>query len=190
MSIFEAILLGVVQGATEFLPVSSSGHLVIAQTLFGIENSNLAFAIILHLGTFFAIVAAYHTSVFQLIKEFFLMLWDLVRFKGANLKKSKYRYYIVYIIIASIPAGIAGVLFNDQIETAFSSIYIVCVTLFLTGFILLLGERIGRRNQGHIEKLGPVKSFVVGLFQMCAIMPGISRSVTTMTVVLLMGLKK
>ncbi len=190
MSVLEALISGFVQGATEFLPVSSSGHLVILQTIFGMSDNNLEFAIILHMGTFLAIVAAYHNSVFQLIKEFFLMLFDLIRFKGLNLKKSKYRYYIVYIIIATIPAAVVGFLFDDFISEAFSSIHMVSITLFITGFILLFGEKIGKNNKGVIEKLGAGKSVIVGLFQMCAILPGISRSGTTMTGGLFCGLKK
>ncbi len=190
MTFLQAIILGFVQGATEFLPVSSSGHLVIAQTLFGLTNDNLAFDILLHLGTFFAIIAAYHNSVFNLIKEFFLMLFDLIRLKGLQLDKSKYRYYIVYIIIATIPATIVGVLFDDYISAAFSSIYLVSFTLFITGIILFFGEKLGKNNQGTIEKLGPGRSFIIGLFQMVAITPGISRSGTTMTGGLFCGLKK
>ena len=93
MSVLEAFVLGLVQGLTEFLPVSSSGHLAIASAFFGITENNLAISIILHLGTFLAIVAAYFKTVINLIKEFFLMLWDLIRFKGACLNKSKYRRY-------------------------------------------------------------------------------------------------
>jgi undecaprenyl-diphosphatase len=190
MSTLEAFILGLIQGATEFLPVSSSGHLVIAETLFGITDHNLAIAIILHLGTFFAIVAAYWKSVWNLIREFFLMLFDLIRFKGLNLKKSKYRYYLIYIIIGTIPAGIVGYLFDDIIEGLFSEIYVVAITLFITGFILLYGEKIGSKNTQPLEELGPGKAFVVGLFQMVAIVPGISRSGTTMVGGLTCGLKK
>lgn len=190
MTVLEALVSGFVQGATEFLPISSSGHLVILQTIFGMNDNNLEFAIILHMGTFFAIIAAYHNSVFQLIKEFFLMIFDLIRLKGLNLKKSKYRYYIIYIIIATIPAAVVGFLFDDFISEAFSSIHMVSITLFITGFILLFGEKIGKNNKGVIEKLGAGNSVVVGLFQMCAILPGISRSGTTMTGGLFCGLKK
>lgn len=190
MTVLEALVSGFVQGATEFLPISSSGHLVILQSIFGMNDNNLEFAIILHMGTFFAIIAAYHNSVFQLIKEFFLMIFDLIRLKELNLKKSKYRYYIVYIIIATIPAAIVGFLFDDFISEAFSSIHMVSITLFITGFILLFGEKIGKNNKGVIEKLGAGKSVIVGLFQMCAILPGISRSGTTMTGGLFCGLKK
>ena len=190
MSIFEALVLGFVQGATEFLPISSSGHLVIMETLFGITENNLALTIILHMGTFLAIIAAYPKAVLNLLKEFFLMLFDLIRLKGLNLKKSKYRYYIIFIVIGTIPAGIVGVLFDDVIEATFSQIYVVAITLFITGFILLIGEKVGKNNIKPIEQLGAGKSFIVGLFQMCAILPGISRSGTTMTGGLICGLEK
>ena len=190
MSTLQSIILGFIQGVTEFLPISSSGHLLIAQSLFGITNNNLAISIVLHFGTFLAIIAAYPTSVWNLIKEFFGMIFDLLRFKGLNLRKSKYRYYLIYIVIASIPAGIVGVLLNDFIESVFSKVFIVSMTLFLTGFILLLGERISANNQDEIQQLGPGKSFLVGLFQMVAILPGISRSGTTMVGGLVCGLKK
>ncbi|MFA0815876.1 MAG: undecaprenyl-diphosphate phosphatase [Anaerofustis sp.] len=190
MNTLQAIILGIIQGITEFLPISSSGHLVIAQSLFGINNDNLAITIVLHLGTFFAIIAAYPASVWNLIKEFFGMLFDLIRFKGFNLSKSKYRYYLIYIVIASIPAGIVGVLLNDLIENVFSKVFIVSMTLFLTGFILLLGEKISQNNHKEIQQLGFGKSIIVGLFQMVAILPGISRSGTTMVGGLVCGLKK
>ena len=190
MTTLQAIALGFVQGATEFLPVSSSGHLVILQTLFGIEDNNVAFAVLLHAATLIAIIGAYYKSVWSLIVEFLKMLGDIFTFKGANLKKSKYRYYIVYIIVASIPAGIVGVLFQDFFEAAFNSIYVVCITLFFTGLILVIGERVGRNNTLLLEEIGPIKSFIVGICQMCAILPGISRSGTTMTGGLLCGLKK
>jgi undecaprenyl-diphosphatase len=190
MSLFEAFILGLIQGLTEFLPVSSSGHLVIAQHLFHIEEGNLAFAIILHLGTFLSIVIAYHESVLQMVKEFFLMLYDLVRLKGFGFHKSKYRYYILYVVIASIPAAIVGILFDDYIEAAFSSVFIVSLMFIVTAILLYLGERSGNQNKGTIENLGIGKSFFIGLFQMCAITPGLSRSGTTLTGGLFSGLKR
>lgn len=190
MSILEAFVLGLVQGLAEFLPISSSGHLVIVQALFGIEENNLAFAIILHLGTFFAIVAAYWDTVKNLIIEFFKMLGDLFKGKGLGLKEHKYRRYIIYIIIGCIPAGVVGVLLNDLFEALFSSVLVVCIMLIITGFILMLSEKLSEKNQLELKDLGYKKSFMVGLFQMCAIMPGLSRSGTTMTGGLVMGLKK
>ncbi len=190
MSIFEAFVLGLIQGAAEFLPISSSGHLVLAQAFFGIKENNLAFAILLHLGTFFAIVAAYKETVWGLIKEFFLMLADIFRGRGANLDESKYRRYIIYIIVGCIPAGVVGVLFDDMFEALFSNVAMVCLMLILTGFVLAFAEKLSRKTTGNLEELGVGKSFIVGLFQMCAIMPGLSRSGTTMTGALVTGLKK
>ncbi len=190
MSNFEAFILGLVQGAAEFLPISSSGHLVLVQALFGIEENNLAFAILLHLGTFFAIVAAYHETVFNLIKEFFLMIGDIFKGKGPRLSENKYRRYIIYIIVGCIPAGIVGVLFDDLFEELFSSVIIVCLMLILTGFVLLFSEKLSKKTSGELGELGVKKSFLVGLFQMCAIMPGLSRSGTTMAGGLVAGLKK
>lgn len=190
MSILEAFVLGLVQGLAEFLPISSSGHLVIVQALFGIEENNLAFAILLHLGTLFAIIAAYWETVSKLITEFFKMLGDVLKGRGLGLNEHKYRRYIIYIIVGCIPAGVIGVLFNDLFEELFSSVLVVCIMLIVTGFILMLSEKLSNKNSLELAQLGYKKSFVVGLFQMCAIMPGLSRSGTTMTGGLVMGLKK
>lgn len=190
MTVIEAIILGFVQGAAEFLPISSSGHLVITQVLFGITENNLAFTVLLHLATLFAIIAAYHKTVFGLIKEFFLMIGDLFRGRGLGLRDITYRRYIFYIIIGCIPAGIVGVLFEDVFDTLFSNITMVCIMLIVTGFVLLASEKLSRRTKGTIEDLTVPKSFITGLFQMCAIMPGLSRSGTTMLGGLAVGLKK
>ncbi|MBE6038607.1 MAG: undecaprenyl-diphosphatase [Anaerofustis stercorihominis] len=191
MSITEAFILGAVQGATEFLPVSSSGHLAITSALLGVENTSLAFTIILHLGTLLAIVIAYKESVFNLIRSFFMMVGDVFRGKGFGFKEDKYRWYIVLLIVASIPAGIVGVFFGDVIDALFSSVYFVIITLSVTGVILIVGERIGAKAANkNIEDLSPVQAFGVGLFQMCAVLPGISRSGTTTVGGLTFGLKK
>ena len=150
MTVIEAIILGFVQGAAEFLPISSSGHLVITQVLFGITENNLAFTVLLHLATLFAIIAAYHKTVFGLIKEFFLMIGDLFRGRGLGLRDITYRRYIFYIIIGCIPAGIVGVLFEDVFDTLFSNITMVCIMLIVTGFVLLASEKLSRRTKGTI----------------------------------------
>lgn len=190
MSISEALILGIIQGATEFLPVSSSGHLAITSHLLGVENNSLAFTIILHLGTLLAIMIAYKESVWGLIREFFLMMKDLFTGKGFGFKKSKYRWYIVLLIVASIPAGIVGVFFGDIIDSLFSSVYFVVITLSLTGIILVIGEKIGAKATKNIEDLSPLQAFGVGIFQMFAVLPGISRSGTTTVGGLTLGLKK
>ncbi len=190
MSIKEALILGIIQGATEFLPVSSSGHLAITSALLGVENNSLAFSIILHLGTLIAIMIAYKESVWGLIREFFLMTGDVIKGKGFNLKKSKYRTYIPLLIVASVPAGIVGVFFGDLIDSLFSSVYFVIITLSVTGIILIVGEKIGAKATKNIEELSPVQAFGVGVFQMFAVLPGISRSGTTTVGGLTLGLKR
>ncbi|MBR2781129.1 MAG: undecaprenyl-diphosphate phosphatase [Eubacteriaceae bacterium] len=190
MSIIEAIILGFVQGAAEFLPISSSGHLVLTQAIFGITENNLAFDVLLHLATLFAVIAAYHETVFGLIREFFLMIADIFRGRGARIRDITYRKYIFCIVVGCIPAGIVGVLFDDLFESMFSNVTMVCVMLIVTGFVLLAAERIGMKNTKGIDSLTLPKSFVTGLFQMCAIMPGLTRSGTTMLGGLCVGLKK
>ena len=190
MTTIQAIILGIVQGLTEFLPVSSSGHLVILQNFMGISEGSLEFAIVLHLGTLLAVVIAYYESIWNMFKQFFLMLADLITLKGPCFEKSKYRKYIVYILMASIPAGIVGVLFEDFISEKFGSIIIVGFTLLITGVLLVLGDAIGKNNRGHIENVGAGKAFIIGIFQMFAITPGISRSGSTIVGGLLSGLKK
>lgn len=190
MTTIQAIILGIIQGLTEFLPVSSSGHLVILQNFMGITEGSLEFTIVLHLGTLLAVVVAYYKSIWNMIKEFFLMIGDLVTLKGANLDKSKYRRYIVYILVASIPAGIVGVLFEDFISEKFGSLIVVAIMLLITGVLLVLGDVLGKRNTKEIQQLGPKKSFIIGIFQMFAITPGISRSGSTIVGGLLSGLKK
>ena len=190
MSILEALILGLIQGISEFLPISSSGHLVIAKTFFNIEEADLSFAIILHLGTLFAIIIAYREAVFGVIKQFFLMIGDLFKKRSFCLSESKYRYYIVNILIASVPAAVVGILFDDYIEAAFSSVYIVSVMFFVTAAVLIAGELIGKDNTRTIEQTGPLKALIIGLFQMCAIIPGLSRSGTTLTGGLICGLTK
>ncbi len=190
MSVFEAFILGLIQGLTEFLPVSSSGHLAIASAFFGIVDNNMAITIILHVGTFLAIAAAYFKTIVNLVKEFCVMLWRLVTFKKLQLKENKYRLYIVYIIIATIPAAVVGYFLDNYVESAFGSLSLIAMMLMMTGLLLVLSAKLSKHTKGAIAGLGPGKAFVVGLFQMCAIFPGLSRSGTTMTGGVVMGLKK
>ncbi|QSX08607.1 undecaprenyl-diphosphate phosphatase [Alkalibacter rhizosphaerae] len=190
MNIIDAIFLGILQGLTEFLPVSSSGHLVIAQHFMGINEGNLALNVLLHLGTLVAIVIVYFKSVTSMIIEFFAMMGDLFRERSLSIYKSKYRKYIMLIVMASIPTAIIGLLFDDVFEELFSSIQVVAFTLILTGILLVLGEKLGKKNQLPIERLTLKQGILVGLFQSLAITPGISRSGSTIVGGLFNGLKK
>ncbi|MEL7570059.1 MAG: undecaprenyl-diphosphate phosphatase [Eubacteriaceae bacterium] len=190
MTGFEAFILGLVQGLTEFLPVSSSGHLAILQSFMNLKEGALEFTVLLHLGTLIAVFLVYRKAVIGVIKAFFCMIADLFTEKSLMIKKDKYRAYVILLIIGSIPAGIAGVLFNDKLTEAFTSIILIAFMLIITGALLIIGEKIGRKNTLKIEQIKGKNAFLIGLFQMAALMPGLSRSGTAMVGGLVNGLKK
>ena len=155
MSWFEALVLGIVQGLTEYLPVSSSGHLAIGSALFGIEGEeNLAFTIVVHVATVFS-------TLVILWKEIEWIFRGLFKFQ----MNSETRY-VINILISMIPIGIVGVFFKDTVEAIFGS------GLLIVGCMLL------------------VTAFIIGLAQACAVLPGLSRSGTTIATGLLLGNNK
>ncbi|MFZ7119763.1 MAG: undecaprenyl-diphosphate phosphatase [Eubacteriaceae bacterium] len=190
MNTITSIILGIVQGLTEFLPISSSGHLVIFQYFFNVTEGNLAYDVLLHLGTLIAIIIAFWKSILNMVIEFFSMCKDFFTSGSFKIHKSKYRKYILSIILASIPVGIIGILFADIFETLFSNIQVVSFTLIITGIILMLGEKIGKKNTKSIEQLSIKETFIIGFFQAFAIVPGISRSGSTIVGGLMSGLEK
>lgn len=180
MNVFYAILLGLIQGLTEFLPVSSSGHLVAFQQIFNIEEASMAFDVVLHLGTLVAVVAFYFNDLKLIVKEFFLWVSELLGLKDRKSTQSKsgYRVIMFMLVIASIPTAIIGILFNDIFEKMFSSIHIIGFTLLITGVILWLANNM---LKGHkkAKDMSIVDALTIGLLQGVAITPGISRSGST-----------
>ena len=170
MTILEAAALGLLQGLTEFLPISSSGHLVIAQHFLGIDDGGLFFEVLVHCATLAAVLAVYWHDIVELIKKPF----------------QKYTYLL---IAGTIPTGIIGLAFKDSFEAMFTSINIVGYTLLITGFILILAEFISRTILNS-TKFTYWQSLLIGLGQGLAITPGISRSGTTIAVALLVGLER
>jgi len=162
MTIIQAFSLGLIQGLTEFLPVSSSGHLVITQNLLNLSHPPVVFDILVHLATAFAII---------------IVIWPSL--KKITLKQIK------LIILASIPAGILGIILNSHVESLFSSISLVGLALLLTSGILFSTRKIKPKN----IKLNPKNSLQIGLAQALAIIPGISRSGSTIVTGLHTGLK-
>jgi undecaprenyl-diphosphatase len=155
MNVFSSIVLGVLQGLTEFLPVSSSGHLVIAQTIVpGFSQPGVLFDVILHAGTLFAVIFYFRNDIFRLSKE-----------------------YIVMLLIGTIPAVIVGFLFSFYIERLFTNIRVVGVMLLITAIMNLLTDL--KIRQKKIFLNGYARSLFVGIFQAFAIIPGISRSGST-----------
>ena len=178
MEIIKSILLGIVQGLTEFLPISSSGHLEIFKVVLGFEtglNNNILFTLILHLATSFSVIVVYWIDIKKIFKSVF------------SLKKDENTYFFSIILISIFPAGIVGFLLEEKISNLFDgNIILVGSMLLLTSIILFVSDfKIKTTN-----KLDYVKSFFVGVSQALAIIPGISRSGLTICSSVLMGVNR
>lgn len=161
----EAFLLGILQGLTEFLPVSSSGHLVLAQELLGINLPGLSFELVVHVGTLVAVLIYFRSRFIDLIRSLF------------DSSRTRERKLILCIIVGTIPAGLVGLLLKDNIEAAFASPLVTSVMLMVTGLILLAPRLV---SQGERE-VGFVSAILIGVAQSFAILPGISRSGSTIS---------
>ena len=190
MDIIQGIIIGIVQGLTEFLPVSSSAHLVFIQKLLGVQSS-LAFDTFLHLGTLIAVMWFFRYDIYKMLKSWWLSLGDILqgRFKE-GFYEDPYKRLAWYVILATIPVGLVGVLFEDSVDALFSgALYVPAFFLFVTGTILYLSQRMtsGEINYNTITKK---EALFMGLGQACAILPGLSRSGTTIAAGLTIGLDK
>jgi len=173
MDFLSVIILGVLQGVTEFLPVSSSGHLVIGNYLLGIEKSNdILFEVILHLGTLVAITYYYKKDIKKLSK-------GVLSFNKESLK------YLYLIILATIPAVFVGLVFNNQIKNLYN-IQSVSIFLLITGVIIFISHFSKEKS----INLNPMDVLIIGIAQAFAILPGISRSGMTITCALLLGINR
>ena len=190
MSVIKAIILGLIQGLTEFLPVSSSGHLAIAGRIMGMDpeaDSLLSFNILLHVATLAAVFIVYRQDIFLMIKAFFSMLGDLFTGKGLGLGKDMYRRLVVMLIVGTLPAVAAAVLFGDIIEDP--ALWLIGIFLIITAVLLFVSDRIGK-GQKQMEGMGCKEALVVGCFQALGTLPGISRSGSTIVGGLFAGLDK
>lgn len=180
MTYFEAVVLGLVQGLAEFLPISSSGHLALLQQFFGIKEDNvLLFAVLLHVGTLISVFIVYWKDIWELIVELFLTIKDIFTGKGLRLDERPVRKLGVMIIVATIPTGLIGILFNDFFDGLYNSIVPIGVGLLVTGCLLVIAERMGTSNRG-IKEMNFRNAIFVGVVQGIAICPGISRSGSTL----------
>jgi len=168
---FDAIILGFVQGITEFLPISSSGHLLIVSNLLGINFKGIVFEVIVHFGTLFSLIFFFRYKIFVLLRKIFIQ-FDL---------KSLNNY-----IIAILPIGIFGVLFKSNIEKIFNNHELVGFFLIFTGFILFFSQKFKKNIKSTINFKNSLK---IGLFQILALMPGISRSGITISIGMMLGIK-
>lgn len=190
MTYFESILLGLVQGLSEFLPISSSGHLALLQNYLGFRGEEvLLFAVLLHVGTLLSLIAVYYQDLWALIKELGATVADLVRGRGLRLEGNTTRRLGVMILVATVPTALIGILFNDFFENLYGSMNGIAVGLLLTGCLLFLAEQTASGTQGF-ETMQYRGAILVGLFQGLAIAPGISRSGATLTGSLLGGLDR
>lgn len=201
MSVLQSILLGIVQGLTEFLPVSSSGHLAIIQNFFKIDTgSSILFDILLHLGTLLVVFIVYWKDIWRLIREAFKMLGDVFfnlsvffRNRGREEKlrykrvvRSNYRKFVALLIVSTIPTGIIGILGEKLISSAGETLLIPGICLLITGVLLLISDRAA--NCTKIPRdITYKEGLIVGIAQGCATLPGLSRSGTTITACLLCG---
>lgn len=177
MSFLDAILLGILQGATEFLPVSSSGHLVLAQHLLGdFEQPGVLFDVLLHLGTMVAVVLYFRRDLAGLVSS----LWR--RDEAA----AQQRFMVGLLIAGSVPTAIIGLTFKDIFIGMFERPDLVCAMLLVTGSLLWLAERLGRRTASRTQ-MTFTDALVTGTVQGLAIIPGISRAGSTIAALLLRG---
>ncbi len=172
MSVFDTIVLGIVQGLTEFLPISSSGHLVIGQALLGFNKPGLVLEVVLHLGTLVAILMYFRDKIKQNIVDIFQKDMESIQL-------------LIHIIIATIPAGVIGILFKDKFDSLFT-VQTVGFTLLTTGLVLLFTKNIGQKSKAITWRI----ALLVGIAQACAILPGISRSGITIATALFLGVTR
>ena len=180
MTYFEAVILGLVQGLAEFLPISSSGHLALLQQWFGIEEDKvLLFAVLLHVGTLVSVFIVYWKDIWELIVELCLTIKDIFTGKGLRIEERPVRKLGVMIIVATIPTGIIGILFNDLFDSLYTSVLPIGIGLIITGFLLTLAEKMGSSKRG-IKQMNYRNAIFIGIVQGIAICPGISRSGSTL----------
>ena len=183
MTFIEAIILGIIQGATEFLPISSSGHSVLVPALFGLSQPTLSNSVVAHLGTLLAVIIYFYQDFWQIVKK---MMQSVQEKQPMIYPESRLGWYI---IIGSIPAAIAGLAFGDQLESIFTNPRWAAVFLLVTAAILVIGERLlsGRKQLADMNWLDAI---IIGLFQALALLPGISRSGSTIMAGLTRGLNR
>ncbi len=188
MNIFQSIILGILQGLGEFLPISSTAHLILAPWFFGWEDPGLSFDVALHVGTLIAVVGFFWRdwlTIFQLA----LQKISNFKFQISN-SAEKYPSQLLWLlVIASVPGAIFGMLFDSKAEAAFRNPLLIAFTLSVVGLILFLVDKYAAHRK-ELGKLTKLDAFWIGLSQAVAIIPGVSRSGATMTTGLFLGLSR
>lgn len=178
MNLIEAIILGIVQGLTEFLPISSSAHLLIIPWIMGWQEPPFVFDTSLHIGTLVALLVYFRKDVLELLKSFFRIL------KTKNVKDDKEGKLALLLLVGTIPAGLIGFLFEKMIEEKLHSPYIIVTTLIVLGIFLWIVDVKSKKNR-DLEDITLKDALFIGCAQALALIPGTSRSGITMTAALL-----
>lgn len=184
MTYLEGILLGLVQGLGEFLPISSSAHLIVAPWLFGFNDAGLGYSVALHLGTLFAVLLYFAKDWWQLTASSCLYIC-----KRQDAHKNFF-LEMFYLILATIPAGLAGLFLEDIAETTFRAPWIPAITMTILGILLWLADDRAAQNQDRAKPMTLFLALLIGCAQAMALVPGVSRSGVTITVALFLGLSR
>ena len=180
MSLLQSLVYGVVQGLTEFLPVSSSAHLILVPVFTGWDDPGLAFNVALHWGTLIAVVGYFRKDVAVLIRG-----W-VGSFRGERNPENVLPWQIA---LATVPGAVFGFILEEQAETVFRSPWVIVVTLSALAVLLYIAERVAP-HRIPVERVGWVRAFLIGVLQGIAIVPGVSRSGVTITAALFLGLER
>lgn len=189
MTLAQGIILGIIQGIGEFLPISSSGHLTVLQHYFGIEEGNLFFTEMLHFGTLISIFIVYKDHIGKILIDMVKLIKDCIRTRKFQIT-SPYQTLGLMVLIATIPTGLIGLLFKDFFESVYTGSMIpIGIFFIITGFLLLIGNS-NAYGTKQAEDISVKDSIFIGLAQGLAIVPGISRSGTTIVASLLRGFNR
>ena len=203
MSLIESIILGIIQGIAEFLPISSSGHLAIFKKIFGLSDVGLTYDILLHAGTLIAVFIVYWKDIWELIKEGLGIVADFFKNVGrffSNIGKDNkkdylkvintpYRRFVMFVIVSTIPTGIMGVVFKSVFNLDSPTLIVPGIGLLITGLMLFMVDEIPAGSKTPKE-MTYKNALIIGIAQGIATLPGISRSGTTLTVGVINGLER
>jgi undecaprenyl-diphosphatase len=174
--------LGLVQGLSEFLPISSSGHLVLAASILNFQKEGIAFEVFVHFGTLLSVLVAFRIEIIKMIIAPYVILIQ----KENNQELQEFLHWDFYVIIGTIPAVIVGLFFKEQITALFSNVLLVLMMLIITGTILIISKFLPETE----KTLNKSNSFIIGIAQAFAILPGISRSGSTIVTALVFGINR
>lgn len=181
MTLFHALVLGIIQGITEFLPISSSGHLILIPRILGWKDQGISFDVFVHLGTLLAVLWYFRPQIIGIFHGFFLR----------SPRHQRERRLAWMILLATVPALIIGYLAGDYIETKFRSVTVIAINLIIWGVILWIADWYGHRYANRdLYAMTPATALAIGVAQSFALIPGTSRSGITMTTAMLSGIEK